>query len=53
MCRVLERIISKQLNYYLKSNYLLTKNQYGFYKCFYKWKINRIAINKMFKMLVK
>ena len=30
MCRVLERIISKQLIFYLKSNNLLTKYQYGF-----------------------
>ena len=30
MCRVLERIISKQLIFYLKSNNLLTKFQYGF-----------------------
>ena len=30
MCRVLERIISKQLICYLKSNNLLTKYQYGF-----------------------
>ena len=30
MCRVLERIISKQLFLYLKSNNLLTKYQYGF-----------------------
>ena len=30
MCRVLERIISKQLIFYLKSNNLSTKNQYGF-----------------------
>ena len=30
MCRVLERIISKQLILYLKSNILLTKYQYGF-----------------------
>ena len=30
MCRVLERIISKQLILYLKSNNLLTKYQYGF-----------------------
>ena len=29
MCRVLERIISKQLIFYLKSNNLLTKYQYG------------------------
>ena len=32
MCRVLERIISKQLIFYLKSNNLLTKYQYGFEK---------------------
>ena len=30
MCRVLERIFSKQLFFYLKSNNSLTKNQYGF-----------------------
>ena len=30
MCRVLERIISKQLIFYLKSNNVLTKYQYGF-----------------------
>ena len=30
MCRVLERIISKQLILYLKYNNLLTKYQYGF-----------------------
>ena len=30
MYRVLERIISKQLIFYLKSNNLLTKNNYGF-----------------------
>ena len=30
MCRVLERIISKQLIFYLKSNNLLTKYQYVF-----------------------
>ena len=30
MCRVLERIIFKQLILYLKSNNLLTKYQYGF-----------------------
>ena len=30
MCRVLERIIYKQLIFYLKSNNLLTKYQYGF-----------------------
>ena len=30
MCRVLERIISKQLIFYLKSNNLLTEFQYGF-----------------------
>ena len=30
MCRVLERIISKQLIFYIKSNNLLTKYQYGF-----------------------
>ena len=28
--RVVERIISKQFIFYLKSNNLLTKNQYGF-----------------------
>ena len=30
MCRVLERIISKKLIFYLKSNNLLKKYQYGF-----------------------
>ena len=30
MCRVLQCIISKQLIFYLKSNNLLTKIQYGF-----------------------
>ena len=30
MCRVLERNISKRLIFYLKSNNLLTKNQYSF-----------------------
>ena len=30
MCKVLERIISKQIFFYLKSHNLLTKNQYGF-----------------------
>ena len=30
ICRVLERIISKQLIFYLKSNNLLTKYKYGF-----------------------
>ena len=30
MCSVLERIISKQLMFYLKYNNLLTKYQYGF-----------------------
>ena len=48
MCRVLQHIISKQLIFYLKSNNLLAKKTIWFYK----WKINRITINKMFKMLV-
>ena len=30
MCRVSECIISRQLIFYLKSNNLSTKNQYGF-----------------------
>ena len=30
MCKVLERIISKQLILYFKSNNLLTKNKYCF-----------------------
>ena len=30
MRRILERTISKQLIFYLKSNNVLTKNQYGF-----------------------
>ena len=48
MCRVLERIISKQLLFYLKSNNLLTiniKNQYGFIS-------GKSTSNTMFKMLV-
>ena len=44
MCRVLERIISKQLIFYLKSNNLLTKIIW-----FHKWKSIELQLTKCLK----
>ena len=49
ICRVLERIIYKKLVFYLKSNDLFTKNQYGFI-CGNQHKYNYGISNKIIKL---